>query len=278
MSNTSDFIIENGVLKKYVGDAIDVVIPNCVSEIAQDAFRYCFNMRSVVIPGNIKHIVPSTFYECVSMEWVQLESGLQTIGDWAFERCFSLQSIHIPKGVWKLGARAFSECSQLRSVSIPTDMISIGDCAFYGCSKLDYVMFPAKHLDDKLECIFKKCNEEFAMIAPYLPFGERGFENRMLFGYAKAQSMGIQYSEQQRTAYEKYLKQQKDNLLPIATAKNTDLLRLMMGHDLIPVELVDELLEKHEETALRAELLEYKHRHMIMGNVNNDKYYDDLKL
>ena len=39
MSNLSDFIIKNGVLKKYTGPGGDVVIPEGVTSIGKDAFR-----------------------------------------------------------------------------------------------------------------------------------------------------------------------------------------------------------------------------------------------
>ena len=41
MSNASDFIIENGVLTKYVGPGGDVVIPSGVSTIGKKAFFKC---------------------------------------------------------------------------------------------------------------------------------------------------------------------------------------------------------------------------------------------
>ena len=39
MSNEMDFVIENGVLKKYVGPGGDVVIPDGVTAISASAFR-----------------------------------------------------------------------------------------------------------------------------------------------------------------------------------------------------------------------------------------------
>ena len=50
MSNASDFIIENGVLTKYVGPGGDVVIPEGVTEIRYWAFDGCENLKSVFIP------------------------------------------------------------------------------------------------------------------------------------------------------------------------------------------------------------------------------------
>ena len=43
MSNASDFVIENGVLKKYVGSGGDVVIPEEVTAIGNGAFSGCKN-------------------------------------------------------------------------------------------------------------------------------------------------------------------------------------------------------------------------------------------
>lgn len=39
MSNTSDFIIEGGVLKQYKGNDSDVIIPDGVIEIKSEAFQ-----------------------------------------------------------------------------------------------------------------------------------------------------------------------------------------------------------------------------------------------
>ena len=47
MSNASDFIIENGVLTKYVGPGGDVVIPAGVTEIKNGSFA-----RGGVFTGN----------------------------------------------------------------------------------------------------------------------------------------------------------------------------------------------------------------------------------
>lgn len=43
MSKPEDFVIEIGVLKKYVGTDTEVVIPDGVTSIGDDAFNYCKN-------------------------------------------------------------------------------------------------------------------------------------------------------------------------------------------------------------------------------------------
>ena len=49
MSDIKDFVIENGVLTKYVGKGGDVVIPNGVTSIGEWAFKFCKNLLLLYI-------------------------------------------------------------------------------------------------------------------------------------------------------------------------------------------------------------------------------------
>ena len=53
MSNPSDFVIENGVLKKYVGPGGNVVIPEGVTRISFGAFDSCGALTGVAIPEGV---------------------------------------------------------------------------------------------------------------------------------------------------------------------------------------------------------------------------------
>ena len=140
MSNINDFVIENGVLKKYTGSGGDVVIPESVTSIGASAFWGCSSLTSVVIPESVT-----------------------SIGDWAFEGCKGLadangfviiqNALHdyygkggdvvIPEGVTSIGASAFWECSSLASVVIPESVTSIDRETFRGCSGLKLENAPA---------------------------------------------------------------------------------------------------------------------------------------
>ena len=73
MSNASDFIIENGVLKKYVGPGGDVVIPEGVTSVHNFAFACCSKITSVIIPDGVRNIDYNAFIECSSLARVVIQ-------------------------------------------------------------------------------------------------------------------------------------------------------------------------------------------------------------
>ena len=96
-SKDSDFvIIGNGVLTKYTGSGGDVVIPEGVTSIGEEAFKDCKSLTGIVIPARVT-----------------------SIGEEAFEYCGCLMSVTIPNGVTSIGGSAFADCKNLTSVTIP---------------------------------------------------------------------------------------------------------------------------------------------------------------
>ena len=93
---SSDFAIENAVLKKYEGPGGDVRILAGVTSIGNSAFWGCSGLTGVTIPD-----------------------GVTSIGNEAFSHCESLTSVTIPDGVTSIGGAAFYGCRSLASVTIP---------------------------------------------------------------------------------------------------------------------------------------------------------------
>lgn len=157
MSSASDFIIENGVLKKYVGSGGDVVIPEGVTEIGSMAFAgssiknveipdgvvyigrnafYQSGIESVKIPQSVTMLDAEAFCNCGNLKNVLLPECVEQISRSAFEGCSALKSIVIPDGVTKIGPSAFSG-SGLESIVLPESVTSIGDHAFQYCTRLE---------------------------------------------------------------------------------------------------------------------------------------------
>ena len=139
----NDFVIENGVLKKYQGQGGDVVIPEGVTSIGDCAFSGCSSLTSVVIPDGVTSIGNDAFWGCSSLTSVVIPDSVTSIGDSAFESCCSLSGIVIPDSVTSIGARAFKYCSSLASVVIPESVTSIDRETFRGCSGLKLENAPA---------------------------------------------------------------------------------------------------------------------------------------
>lgn len=86
MSELQNFIIKNGELICYLGDAVDIVIPKGVNRIGMGVFIENKNIKSVILPN--------------SLTW---------IGQSAFARCENLKSIKIPASVTFIDKSAFSD-------------------------------------------------------------------------------------------------------------------------------------------------------------------------
>ena len=109
--NLDDFVIEQGVLQRYLGEAVNVVVPSCVTNIEETAFAGKTNLVSVTIPD-----------------------GVMSIGDWAFYGCSGLLSVTIPDSVANVGDYAFGFCSELVTASLPASLEGrLADSVFYGC-------------------------------------------------------------------------------------------------------------------------------------------------
>ena len=142
MSNPSDFVIENGVLKKYVGPGGDVVIPEGVKKIGSRAFENCRNLKSVIIPDGVTSIGISAFFLCSGLKSITVPGSVTSIGYRAFDGCSSLKRAAIPEGVTSIGYNTFCGCRSLTSITIPGSVTSIGNNAFDWCKSLTGVTIP----------------------------------------------------------------------------------------------------------------------------------------
>ena len=87
MSNASDFIIENGVLTKYVGPGGDVVIPEGVTGISWQAMfdlRKAGPITSIVLPNTITDIADLKLYVLDNVERLCLGGSVGRIAYKAF--------------------------------------------------------------------------------------------------------------------------------------------------------------------------------------------------
>ena len=130
-------------LKKYLGSAQDIILPDGLTDIGRSCFYKNKTLRSVVIPFGVKHIGRDAFNQCKKLEYVSLPSTVETIGEDAFSACSSLKSIDIPQGIKRIKGSTFEECTGLTAVVIPEGVESIGKWAFKNAWNLMDVFLPS---------------------------------------------------------------------------------------------------------------------------------------
>ena len=197
MSNASDFLIENGVLKEYNGLGRDVVVPEGVTSIGNLAFKGCSSLKSITIPDGVTSIGDWAFWYCSSLTSITLPDGVTSIGDWAFSNCRSLMSITLPEGVMSIGERAFFDCKGLADQSgvvivkgilfdyfglggdvvVPEGVTGIGDRAFRDCEGLRSIALPGSVTSIGKEA-FSGCRSLTSVTLPegVTSIGEAAFE------------------------------------------------------------------------------------------------------
>ncbi|MFQ9516582.1 MAG: leucine-rich repeat protein [Eubacterium sp.] len=141
-SAVSDFVIENGVLTGYNGTGGNVVIPDTVTEILNDAFYGNDDIISVTIPDTVKKIERESFRFCENLESVSLPANLQSIEIGTFEACNRLKKINLPDTIKSIGAYAFDYCNELQNIVVPKSVTTIGEYAFSNIWNLESVVIP----------------------------------------------------------------------------------------------------------------------------------------
>ena len=120
----------------------DLVIPNSVTNIGNNAFNGCSGLTSVTIPNSVTTIGMNAFQYCTGLTSVTIPNSVTSIENSAFGGCSGLTSVTIPNSVTSIGSGAFGGCSGLTSVTIPNSVTSIGESAFSGCSGLTSMTIP----------------------------------------------------------------------------------------------------------------------------------------
>lgn len=179
MSNTCDFVIDNGVLEKYVGPGGDVIIPTGVTTIGFHAFKDCSSLTSVMIPQTVERIYNCAFFDSKGSYGEHFQSVyIQDLAAWCridfdypdyfgslpsnplvyahnlYVKGKKVNELVIPEGVDRIKG-AFYGCS-LTSVIIPRSVSCIGRGAFGGCTQLKSVTIQegVKEID---EDVFFNC-------------------------------------------------------------------------------------------------------------------------
>ena len=151
-----------------------------ITEIGQNAFQGCYNLKNIVLPDSLVVIEGSAFNGCDALEDVKLPANLQKIGNSAFRDCgfgnidipetvtiigdyafynSEISAIEIPDSVTYIGNKVFGACDKLKTVKIGASVEKIGDQAFEVTSNLSQISVSpenAKYTSDEYGVLFDK--------------------------------------------------------------------------------------------------------------------------
>lgn len=88
----------------------ELVIPDNVTSIGNQAFFRCSGLISVTIPNSVTNMGWSAFYGCGGLTSVIIGNGVTNIGGYAFSGCRSLTSVTIPNSVVSIEYGTFENC------------------------------------------------------------------------------------------------------------------------------------------------------------------------
>ena len=74
--------------------ATQFIIPDSVTTIGDDAFRYCDSLTSIVIPDSVTSIGRYAFEDCYSLTSIVIPDSVTSIGEYALQYCDSLTSVY----------------------------------------------------------------------------------------------------------------------------------------------------------------------------------------
>ena len=143
------------------GNFENLIIPSTykglpVTEIHNQGFYGCPNLKSVVIPDSVTKIGNKAFFNCSNLTDVTFPKFLEEIGELAFAKCDGLKEITLPENLTTVGAGLFLGCKSLTKVNIPKDWTEIPHSMYVSCTGLENIEIP-DHITSIGNTVFANC-------------------------------------------------------------------------------------------------------------------------
>lgn len=84
-----------------------VKLPENMTEVGEDIFGDCKNLRGVKIPEGVSRINKEAFYGCSTLETINFPAKLTSVGDNAFSLCSKMELDNLPNSLLHVGQSAF---------------------------------------------------------------------------------------------------------------------------------------------------------------------------
>lgn len=140
-NSEEEFLIEDGILKKYYGSDFEVVIPSGVIAIGEGAFSDNYRVEKVVIPQGVISIGDRAFRTCISLTEVEFPDTLVSIGEDAFKDC-ALKKLILPDSVKEIGKEAFFRNDEIEEIKFSKGLTKLENQLFLNNNKIKKITIP----------------------------------------------------------------------------------------------------------------------------------------
>ena len=140
----SDGQVTGLTVRKYLGSAAVVTLPEGTTEIGSEVFENHTEITEVVLPETLVTIGSYAFDGCTGLMRIVLPETLKTISFHAFVNCAALTEIVLPDGLTSLGSHAFYGCKKLTEMRVPDGILTLEVATFEYCANLTKVVLPSK--------------------------------------------------------------------------------------------------------------------------------------
>lgn len=116
----------------------DLVIPQSVSSIGNNAFIGGSELTSVTIPNGVSFIGESAFKNCTGINSITIPNSVTSIGSYAFYGCNSISSLNIGTSVRTINYDAFANCPEMTDVFCYVEQVPYTSIASFDGSNINY--------------------------------------------------------------------------------------------------------------------------------------------
>lgn len=119
----ANLVVENGIVVgydvkiPYVSSPQQVIVPNGVTEIADNAFEGFYGLVGITFNDSLERVGKYAFLDCYNLQYVDTNDSLVTIDDFAFTG-LEITEIVLPNSLDYLGVSALNKVS-LTDVTLP---------------------------------------------------------------------------------------------------------------------------------------------------------------
>ena len=256
-------------LKYFPGGRLEIIIPEGVTEIGDEAFYDNLNFDRISLPSGLKRIGRAAFYGCSELLKIDFPDSLKELGQSSFERCSKLTSLSIPDGVQSIASSSFRSCSKLMWIRLPEGFAF--DLHWFSapndppCYSADHTVIPFVS------------TREFTDITSEI--GTR----RAALGMIMAENAGVQPDAYLEAGYIDYIRANVSNYYDDMLSDD-DILSWLLNHRLVPEGDTERLLERASgmgRASASALLLDYKSQNRAAINsaptITLDDRFDSLE-